>query len=102
MLSAEDVEKILEETQEAAEYQQEITNLLSGKLSENDLEEVELELESIIEQELSKELDHLPEVPSEEPVAADDKEQLKDDAVANNKQQKMRSDRAEKVMVEAS
>uniref|UniRef100_A0A0M3IG86 Charged multivesicular body protein 6 n=1 Tax=Ascaris lumbricoides TaxID=6252 RepID=A0A0M3IG86_ASCLU len=62
MFSIEEVEKIMEETQEAADYQEEISKLLSGKLSETDLEEVESELQALID---SEEPLKLPEVPTE-------------------------------------
>uniref|UniRef100_A0A915BR79 Charged multivesicular body protein 6 n=1 Tax=Parascaris univalens TaxID=6257 RepID=A0A915BR79_PARUN len=62
MFSIEEVEKIMEETQEAADYQEEISKLLSGNLSETDLEEVESELQALID---SEEPLKLPEVPTE-------------------------------------
>jgi len=48
-MSLEDVERIMDETQEAMEYQQEIDELLSGKLGSDDEEEVELEFARMLE-----------------------------------------------------
>lgn len=60
MFSVEDIEKIMDETKEAAEFQEEISSLLSGKLTEDDMEEVENEFAKLVEEE--GKLD-LPEVP---------------------------------------
>ncbi|VDN24627.1 unnamed protein product [Gongylonema pulchrum] len=62
MFSIEDIEKIMDETKEAAEFQEEISSMLSGKLSEDDMEEVENEFAKLMEEE-SKLV--LPEVPSD-------------------------------------
>ncbi|EFO14123.2 hypothetical protein LOAG_14401 [Loa loa] len=62
MISVDDIERIMDETKEAAEFQEEISNMLSGKLGEDELEEVEKEFAELIEKE--GELD-LPEVSSE-------------------------------------
>ncbi|OXA59735.1 charged multivesicular body protein 6-A [Folsomia candida] len=51
MMSIDDIEKILEETREGVDKQNEIDALLSGSLSPEDLEEVETELEKIMEEE---------------------------------------------------
>lgn len=63
MFSLDEIEKIMEDTRESVEYQEEIANLISGKLSETDLEEVETEFELLMSAE-DKKL-NLPEVPSE-------------------------------------
>lgn len=54
-----DIEKIMDETREGAEKQEEINQLLSGALTEEDEAAVEAELDEILEQQL-------PNVPSEE------------------------------------
>ncbi|XP_013399205.1 charged multivesicular body protein 6-B [Lingula anatina] len=59
ILSIENVEKIMEETQEAVQYQQEIDDLLAGGLSQEDEDDVLAELEEITKE-------SLPEVPQEE------------------------------------
>lgn len=58
-LNLEDVEKLLEETREGAEKQNELSELLSGRLTAEDEDAVEAELDQII-------ADTLPEVPHEE------------------------------------
>ncbi|KAH3862261.1 charged multivesicular body protein 6-B-like [Dreissena polymorpha] len=71
MFSIETVEKLMEETREAAEYQQEIDELLSGSLTQQDEEDVLSELQDIIKEclpavgEEEGTLD-LPEVPAGE------------------------------------
>uniref|UniRef100_A0A914CYZ0 Charged multivesicular body protein 6 n=1 Tax=Acrobeloides nanus TaxID=290746 RepID=A0A914CYZ0_9BILA len=57
-ISVEDVEKILEDTREAAELQEEISSLISGQLTNTDLNEVEEEFTRLMEEQL-------PEVPTE-------------------------------------
>lgn len=47
-MTIEDIEKIMDETQEGIEKQREIDSLLSNNLSPEDLEEVETELEKIM------------------------------------------------------
>ncbi|XP_042210264.1 charged multivesicular body protein 6-A-like [Homarus americanus] len=61
MLSVEDVERILDETQEAVEKQQEIDALLSGGLlTEEDETAVEEELDAIIAEAVQKQLPEAP------------------------------------------
>lgn len=71
MFSIETVEKIMDETRENIEYQQEIDELLSGGLTQEDEEDVLSELDEIIKQSLpaveGEEEPVLPEVPGEEP-----------------------------------
>merc|ERR1719474_1025963 len=50
-MSLEDVERIMDDTREAIEYQQEIDEALSGKLCSDDEEEVELEFAKMLEAE---------------------------------------------------
>jgi len=62
-MSLDRVEKLMEDTQDAIEYQQEIDNLLSQNMTEQDDESVMAELE-----ELSRmDLDALPTVPQHVP-----------------------------------
>ncbi|MCP9257239.1 Charged multivesicular body protein 6 [Dirofilaria immitis] len=51
IISIDDIERIMDETKEAAEFQEEISNMLSGKLGEDDLEEVEKEFAKLLEEE---------------------------------------------------
>ncbi|MCJ8739304.1 hypothetical protein PDJAM_G00045630 [Pangasius djambal] len=60
-LSIEEVERIMEETQDAIEYQKQIDEMLAGSLSQEDEEAVLAELEAITQDEAVQ----LPEVPSE-------------------------------------
>ncbi|CDQ83917.1 unnamed protein product [Oncorhynchus mykiss] len=70
-MSIEDVERIMDETQEGIEYQREIDEMLAGSLTQEDEDAVLAELEAITQGELD-----LPEVPDESlpdvPEAADD------------------------------
>ncbi|WAQ96932.1 CHMP6-like protein [Mya arenaria] len=72
MFSIETVEKIMDETREAAEYQEEIEALLSGGLSQQDEDDVLSELDDIIKSSLpdvEREGEpELPDVPSGEPA----------------------------------
>jgi charged multivesicular body protein 6 len=74
VLSVEDIEKILEETKEGVDKQNEIDALLSNNLSPEDLEAVETELEKIMaeehiaREELTPDDLSLPEVP-DDPIA---------------------------------
>lgn len=63
LLSLEDVEKIMDETREGIEYQQEIDDLLSGGLSAQDEDDVLAELDAIVQSTVT---DQLPEVPDDE------------------------------------
>ncbi|XP_057682150.1 charged multivesicular body protein 6-like isoform X1 [Corythoichthys intestinalis] len=62
VMSIEEVERILDETQDAVEYQRQIDEMLSGSLSQEDEEAVLAELEAITQQGDVQ----LPDVPSEE------------------------------------
>jgi len=98
MFSVDDVEKILEETREAAEYQDEISSILSGQLTDSDMADVESELEAMLESE-AEEL-KLPDVPTAEiaePVAHADRPKH-----AERPEKKPKKQQAEAVMLEAS
>ncbi|KAM6951519.1 charged multivesicular body protein 6 [Aplochiton taeniatus] len=62
VMSIEEVERIMEETQDAVEYQNQIDEMLAGSLTQEDEDAVLAELEAITQGEVE-----LPEVP-EEPV----------------------------------
>ncbi|XP_059141580.1 charged multivesicular body protein 6-B-like [Physella acuta] len=84
ILSLEDVEKILEETQDGIEKQREIDELLSGGLTAEDESDVLAELDQIMKMgELDEEI-NLPDVPKErigEPNRAKDSQREKKIAV---------------------
>lgn len=67
--SLEDVERIMDETRDAVEYQQEIDDLLAGGLTQQEEDDVLEELDQIIQQSLPDTEVELPEVPGEEPEA---------------------------------
>lgn len=60
ILNIDEIEKILDETKEGIEKQKEIDDLISGQLSQEDEEDIEAELESILDVK-----DKLPDVPME-------------------------------------
>lgn len=60
MLSVEEVERIMDETQDAIEYQRQIDDMLAGSLSQEDEDAVLAELEAITQGDVD-----LPEVPDE-------------------------------------
>ena len=64
LLSLDDVEKIMDETREGIEYQQEIDDLLSGGLTSQDEDDVLAELDAIVQQDSVA--DQLPDVPDDE------------------------------------
>lgn len=74
IFSLEDVERIMDETRDAVEYQQEIDDLLAGGLTQQDEDDVLEELDQIIQQTLPDTEVELPEVPGEEP---EDKERAR-------------------------
>ncbi|XP_068161450.1 charged multivesicular body protein 6 [Antennarius striatus] len=61
VMSIEEVERILDETQEGIEYQRQIDDMLAGSLSQEDEDAVLAELEAITQGDVE-----LPEVPSDE------------------------------------
>ncbi|XP_060522928.1 charged multivesicular body protein 6-B [Cylas formicarius] len=78
-LNIADIEAILEETKEAKDKQDEISSLLSGVLTQEDEEAVEDELAQILKEEM-------PDVPSEEPIdAEDDGWVIKDQLISKEK-----------------
>ncbi|KAK3090603.1 hypothetical protein FSP39_013022 [Pinctada imbricata] len=75
ILSLEDVEKIMDETREGIEYQQEIDELLAGGLTEQDEDDVLAELNAIVKESMPEvPSEELPDVPTEEPEAKRKKE----------------------------
>ncbi|XP_076008060.1 charged multivesicular body protein 6 [Genypterus blacodes] len=61
VMSIEDVERVMDETQDAIEYQRQIDEMLGGSLSQEDEDAVLAELEALTQGDLE-----LPDVPSEE------------------------------------
>ncbi|XP_072311981.1 charged multivesicular body protein 6 [Eucyclogobius newberryi] len=71
VMSIEEVERIMDETQDAIEYQKQIDEMLAGSLTQEDEDDILAELEAITQDDVE-----LPEVPSEElPEVPADKEE---------------------------
>lgn len=66
ILSIDDIEKVMDETREGIEKQQEIDALLSGELTAEDEENVEAELDALLAQEATEV--ETPEVPADVPL----------------------------------
>ncbi|GAA6108994.1 charged multivesicular body protein 6 isoform X1 [Tachysurus ichikawai] len=70
MMSIEEVERIMDETQESIEYQRQIDDILAGSLTQEDEDAVLAELEAITQEDVGlPEVpdDQLPEIPDQEP-----------------------------------
>merc|ERR1711925_52045 len=79
MFSIDEIEDILADTQEASEKQQEITDMLSGQLTQEDEDDVIAELDQLFEMDLEPTIakditEDLPEVPETEPERVEDQE----------------------------
>ncbi|XP_039261422.1 charged multivesicular body protein 6-like isoform X2 [Styela clava] len=90
LMSLEEAEQIMDDTREAIEYQQQLTDILAGSISDEDESDILAELEAITSS-TEKQIDqipNLPDVPTEEP-------QVK-------QQEKSKEPRQERVALEAS
>ncbi|CAG8613610.1 6356_t:CDS:2 [Paraglomus occultum] len=66
-ISLEQVEQLMEDTADAIAYQNEIEELLSGKITDEDEEEIMQELEAIVEEQIASEINaSMPKVPDVE------------------------------------
>jgi len=102
MFSIDEIEDILADTQEASEKQREITDLLSGQLTQEDEDDVIAELDLLIEADLEPTIaqditEDLPAVPDTEPERIED--QLPD---VPTKDPKANKEKPQRVAVEAS
>ncbi|KAF3422880.1 hypothetical protein E2986_01528 [Frieseomelitta varia] len=61
LLSIDEIEKVMDETREGIEKQQEINEILSGELTERDENEVEAELDALLAAEVEEEVPEVPE-----------------------------------------
>ncbi|XP_047215646.1 charged multivesicular body protein 6-like [Girardinichthys multiradiatus] len=81
IMSIEDVEKILDETQESIEYQRQIDEMLAGALTQEDEDAVLAELEAITQEEdvalPEVPTDHVPEIPEAAKVEPERKDVMK-------------------------
>ncbi|KAI9338717.1 Snf7 family [Zopfochytrium polystomum] len=71
-MSVDAVEKLMDDTAEAIAYQNEIDDIISGKISNDDLEEIEAELDALILEETNSKLAAAPNAPSAIPEGAID------------------------------
>ncbi|XP_003387668.1 PREDICTED: charged multivesicular body protein 6-A-like [Amphimedon queenslandica] len=80
IMSLEDVEKIMDETQDAIAYQQEIDELLGQNLTGEDEEAIAAELENILTADIPEVpvTAEIPEVPTHEPGALEEEETEKE------------------------
>uniref|UniRef100_A0A915DJN5 Charged multivesicular body protein 6 n=1 Tax=Ditylenchus dipsaci TaxID=166011 RepID=A0A915DJN5_9BILA len=72
--SIEDIEKIMDETREAAELQEEISSILSTKLTDDDLGKVDEEYEQMIQEQMPS----VPDYQLETPEQKETSEKVKD------------------------
>lgn len=61
IVSVDDIEKIMDETREGVEKQREIDEILTGALTQEDEQDVEAELDSLLAEEFNKEAPEVPE-----------------------------------------
>ncbi|CAI5438983.1 unnamed protein product [Caenorhabditis angaria] len=88
LFDVDEIDRIMEETKEAAEYQEEISNMLSGQLSTSDVSDVEKELEELLAAQVPADI--LPSVPTHDLPEP-----------ASPEKEKIASSKREKVAVEA-
>ncbi|ORY04734.1 Snf7-domain-containing protein [Basidiobolus meristosporus CBS 931.73] len=77
-MSIDAVEKLMDETADAIAYQNEIEELLSGKITEEDEEDILRQLDEIEKQAIDEQMDVLPQVPENklpEPQPIEDEEE---------------------------
>lgn len=105
LMDINEIEKIMDETREGVEKQQEIDAILSGALSEEDEENVLAELDALAAEEATS---SLPEVPAEDLPEPEANETVEDatliaeiDADAPKRKRKNLSEQDKKVLVEA-
>ncbi|KAF9310253.1 Vacuolar protein sorting-associated protein 20 [Podila horticola] len=75
-MSLSDVEKLMDETADAIAYQNEIDELLSTRLSEAEVEDIERELDALVEAEMAAKLPTVPAPSTRELVEEESEEQV--------------------------
>lgn len=80
--SIEDVEQLMEDTAEALQYQEQISELLGGKLTEDDEAAIQAQVDEWESEDITEGLETLPEVPvttptTKEPVVTRDTNKVK-------------------------
>lgn len=98
MLDINEVEKIMDETREGIEKQQEIDAILTDVLTSEDEEDVLAELDALEAEEELQQRAKLPDVPSDELPAKEEEEEDEETATAVETKAKITS---KKVLVEA-
>ncbi|KAF8925011.1 hypothetical protein BGZ52_007469 [Haplosporangium bisporale] len=86
-MSLSDVEKLMDETADAIAYQNEIDELLSTRLSEAEVEDIERELDALVEAEMAAKLPAVP-TPSTRELEAPEEEEPEEEAVVPVAQKK--------------
>ncbi|XP_072414861.1 charged multivesicular body protein 6 isoform X1 [Chiloscyllium punctatum] len=84
IMSIEEVERIMDETQEAVEYQRQIDDILAGGISQEDEDAILAELDAITQEDVE-----LPEVPAEPLPNISAKEKAGKEPVKNTPKQEM-------------
>lgn len=100
MLDINEVEKIMDETREGIEKQQEIDAILTDVLTSEDEEDVLAELDALEAEEELQQRAKLPEVPSDELPAQEEEQQEEDVETATALETKAKI-KSKKVLVEA-
>lgn len=100
MLDINEVEKIMDETREGIEKQQEIDAILTDVLTSEDEEDVLAELDALEAEEELQQRAKLPEVPSDE-LPAQEKEQQEEDVETATAVETKAKIKSKKVLVEA-
>lgn len=100
MLDINEVEKIMDETREGIEKQQEIDAILTDVLTSEDEEDVLAELDALEAEEELQQRAKLPEVPSDELPAQEEEQQEEDVETATAVETKAKI-KSKKVLVEA-
>ncbi|XP_032822863.2 charged multivesicular body protein 6 [Petromyzon marinus] len=99
MMSIEEVERIMDETQDSIDYQRQIDDLLAGGLSDEDEEAVLAELDEITK-DAEQQQQQLPDVPDEELPSDEEREARREErAKAKGKAAASDSSRREEAMV---
>lgn len=105
LFSMEDIEQLMEETQEAVEKQREISELISGQLTEEDEESVVAELDLLLleEKDLTPAIPAvLPNVPEEEPGEQEQEEEEEEPQLSAVSSEESKRPTKKKIAVEAS
>ncbi|PAV85507.1 hypothetical protein WR25_09874 isoform A [Diploscapter pachys] len=87
MFDVEEIDRIMDETKEGAEFQQEISDMLSGQLTQTDIADAERELEELLAGEEGRET-QLPEAPTHD-LPKKEQEERETERPAKEKKQRV-------------